>query len=142
MLQCALALRQLLNSLEPYYILNNLYISEYCVWIQKARCVHFVLFTCIVHSYFSLSLSLLFFLHSARQIQNIADELDEVHALGLTGKKNKILTLLLSMIGKGRQMQCWLGPGKVGGSSQAGPTRRDSKTKYIHRKWKRQQCFY
>jgi protein SHQ1 len=51
LLQCLLAVRGILNSAEPYYIMNNLYISDYCVWIQKA---------------------------SAKQIQNLALELNQV----------------------------------------------------------------
>lgn len=43
--------------------------------------------SCLLALSIATSLSPLFFLHSARQIQNIADELDEVHALGLTEKK-------------------------------------------------------
>ena len=33
-LQCLLDIHQLLNSSEPYYVLNNLYITDYCVWMQ------------------------------------------------------------------------------------------------------------
>ena len=35
-LQCLLDIHQLLNSSEPYYILNNLYITDYCVWLQHS----------------------------------------------------------------------------------------------------------
>ena len=37
LLQCLLSIHQILNSAEPYYILNNLYISDYCVWIQHVK---------------------------------------------------------------------------------------------------------
>lgn len=37
LLQGLLSIRQILNSAEPYYILNNLYISDYCVWIQHVK---------------------------------------------------------------------------------------------------------
>ena len=63
-LQCLLAVRQLLNSLEPYYILNNLYITEYCVWIQKARYMDVCVCVCVCTSFcfipiaFSFSLPL------------------------------------------------------------------------------------
>lgn len=33
-----LEVRDTLNNCEPYYILNNLYITDYAVWLQKARC--------------------------------------------------------------------------------------------------------
>ena len=100
MLQCLLAVRQLLNSLEPYYILNNLYITEYCVWIQKARYVY----VCVLQGVYNVMCSFFFFFYfhyllsppllplcSARQIQNIADELDEVFmTLELTGEKKHV----------------------------------------------------
>ena len=37
LLQCLLSIHSTLNSSEPYYVLNNLYITDYCVWIQKTR---------------------------------------------------------------------------------------------------------
>ena len=37
LLQCLLSIQSTLNSSEPYYVLNNLYITDYCVWIQKTR---------------------------------------------------------------------------------------------------------
>ena len=51
LLQCLLTVRQTLNQTEPFYVMNNLYITDYCIWIQKA---------------------------SPKQIQKIAAELDEV----------------------------------------------------------------
>ena len=35
LLKCLLSVRSLLNSSEPYYILNNLYVTDYCGWIQS-----------------------------------------------------------------------------------------------------------
>lgn len=35
-LQCLLDIHQLLNSSELYYILNNLYITDYCAWLQHS----------------------------------------------------------------------------------------------------------
>ena len=52
LLQCLLDVRRILNSSEPYYVMNNLYITDYCVWIQRA---------------------------SSRQIQNLAIELKQVN---------------------------------------------------------------
>ena len=37
LLQCVLDIRDILNSSEPYYILNNLYITDYAIWLQSAR---------------------------------------------------------------------------------------------------------
>ena len=37
LLQCVLEVRDTLNSCEPYYILSNLYLTDYAVWLQKAR---------------------------------------------------------------------------------------------------------
>ena len=37
LLQCMLDVRNILNSCEPYYILNDLYITDYTIWLQKAR---------------------------------------------------------------------------------------------------------
>lgn len=37
LLQCILDIRDILNSYEPYYILNNLYITDYAIWLQSAR---------------------------------------------------------------------------------------------------------
>lgn len=37
LLQCVLDVRDILNSSEPYYILNNLYITDYATWLQRAR---------------------------------------------------------------------------------------------------------
>ncbi|XP_064404821.1 protein SHQ1 homolog isoform X2 [Halichondria panicea] len=50
LLQSLLSVHHALNSSEPYYVLNNLYITDYCVWVQTA---------------------------SVRQIQSLADDLDE-----------------------------------------------------------------
>ncbi|XP_033746162.1 protein SHQ1 homolog [Pecten maximus] len=35
-LKCLLEIRDVLNNRYPYYILNDLYITDYCVWIQSA----------------------------------------------------------------------------------------------------------
>ncbi len=51
LLQSLLSVHHALNSSEPYYVLNNLYLTDYCVWVQTA---------------------------SVRQIQSLADDLDEV----------------------------------------------------------------
>lgn len=51
LLQCVLDVRDVLNSCAPYYILNNLYLTDYAIWLQSA---------------------------SIRQVQRLADELDEV----------------------------------------------------------------
>lgn len=40
LLQCLLSVSQVLNSSEPYYIMNILYITDYCIWIQRARYSH------------------------------------------------------------------------------------------------------
>jgi hypothetical protein len=40
LLQCLLDIRTILNSSEPYYVMNNLYITDYCVWIQRASSRH------------------------------------------------------------------------------------------------------
>ncbi|CAI8047920.1 Protein SHQ1 homolog, partial [Geodia barretti] len=40
LLQCLLDIRRILNSSEPYYVMNNLYITDYCVWIQRASSRH------------------------------------------------------------------------------------------------------
>ena len=37
LLQCLLEVHQLLASSEPFYVLNDLYITDYCVWLQGAR---------------------------------------------------------------------------------------------------------
>ena len=37
LLQCLLAIRKILNNSEPHYILNNLYITDYAIWLQSAR---------------------------------------------------------------------------------------------------------
>ncbi len=37
LLQCLLAIHQTLSSSEPYYVLNSLFLTDYCVWIQRAR---------------------------------------------------------------------------------------------------------
>ena len=37
LLQCLLQVHKILSTSEPYYILNNLFITDYCVWIQHAR---------------------------------------------------------------------------------------------------------
>ena len=63
--------------------------------------------------------------------------------LELTGKKFECVLL---PIGKGRQRPHWLGTGSARGSSQAGPTRRNSnatyrRTKRDHMLWK-DQWFY
>ena len=36
-LKCLLDIRQLLYSGDDHYILNDLYITDYCVWIQSVR---------------------------------------------------------------------------------------------------------
>ncbi|KAL5460557.1 hypothetical protein EMCRGX_G034009, partial [Ephydatia muelleri] len=51
LLQCLLSVRRTLNQTEPFYVMNDLYITDYCVWIQKA---------------------------STKQIQKVASELHEV----------------------------------------------------------------
>ena len=38
LLQCVLRVKDILNSSEPYYILNNLYMTDYAIWLQSARC--------------------------------------------------------------------------------------------------------
>lgn len=51
LLQCLLIVQRTLNQTEPFYVMNDLYITDYCVWIQKA---------------------------SPKQIQKIAAEMDEI----------------------------------------------------------------
>ncbi|MGH0152729.1 UNVERIFIED_CONTAM: hypothetical protein FKN15_023213 [Acipenser sinensis] len=36
-LKCLLAIHRIFRENDPAYILNDLYISDYCVWIQKAK---------------------------------------------------------------------------------------------------------
>lgn len=36
-LKCFLQVHQLFNKSDPRYILNQLYIQDYCVWIQKSN---------------------------------------------------------------------------------------------------------
>ena len=37
LLQCLLEVHQLLASSDPFYVFNDLYITDYCVWLQGAR---------------------------------------------------------------------------------------------------------
>ena len=36
-LKCLLDIHRIFQENDPAYILNDLYISDYCVWIQKAK---------------------------------------------------------------------------------------------------------
>lgn len=36
-LKCLLDIHKIFQENDPAYILNDLYISDYCVWIQKAK---------------------------------------------------------------------------------------------------------
>nr|XP_051707431.1 protein SHQ1 homolog isoform X4 [Oryctolagus cuniculus] len=38
-LKCLLNIHKIFRENDPAYILNDLYISDYCVWIQKAKCI-------------------------------------------------------------------------------------------------------
>ena len=74
LLQCLLDVRDILNSCEPYYILNNLYITDYTTWLQRARYVCLsVLFVVCQSVYIVVAFSV-------KQIQKLADELDEVRS--------------------------------------------------------------
>ena len=53
LLQCLLSVRRTLNQTEPFYVMNDLYVTDYCIWVQKA---------------------------SPKQIRQLAVELDEVTA--------------------------------------------------------------
>lgn len=41
-LKCLLAIHKIFRSNEPAYILNDLYITDYCVWIQRVKSKHIV----------------------------------------------------------------------------------------------------
>ena len=34
LVQCLLSVRQIFNLTEHHYILNDLYVTDYCVWVQ------------------------------------------------------------------------------------------------------------
>lgn len=36
-LQCLLEIRSFFSQSEPRYLLNQLYITDYCIWIQKVK---------------------------------------------------------------------------------------------------------
>lgn len=36
-LQCLISLHKTFNSTEPYYFINNFYITDYCIWIQSTK---------------------------------------------------------------------------------------------------------
>ena len=36
-LRCLLELHALCREEDPWFLLNDLYLTDYCVWIQKAR---------------------------------------------------------------------------------------------------------
>ncbi|XP_025414881.1 protein SHQ1 homolog [Sipha flava] len=41
LLTCLLDIYKLFNSSEPRYVLNQLYIKDYCIWIQQIKSTHF-----------------------------------------------------------------------------------------------------
>jgi len=41
LLTCLLDIHELFNSSEPRYVLNQLYIKDYCIWIQQLKSTHF-----------------------------------------------------------------------------------------------------
>lgn len=41
LLTCLLDIHAMFNSSEPRYVLNQLYIKDYCVWIQQLKSTHF-----------------------------------------------------------------------------------------------------
>jgi len=41
LLTCLLDIHKLFNSSEPRYVLNELYIKDYCIWIQQLNSTHF-----------------------------------------------------------------------------------------------------
>ncbi|XP_025201304.1 protein SHQ1 homolog [Melanaphis sacchari] len=41
LLTCLLDIHELFNSSEPRYVLNQLYIKDYCIWIQQLKSKHF-----------------------------------------------------------------------------------------------------
>lgn len=41
LLTCLLDIYNLFNSSEPRYVLNQLYIKDYCIWIQQLKSTHF-----------------------------------------------------------------------------------------------------
>ena len=36
LLQCLISIHKVFTSTEPYHVLNNLYITDYCIWIQRS----------------------------------------------------------------------------------------------------------
>ena len=36
-LKCLLEILILFNESEPHYLLNELYVTDYCIWIQKVK---------------------------------------------------------------------------------------------------------
>lgn len=48
LLQCVLDIREILNACEPYYVLNNLYITDYIIWLQRARYCVYIVTLCVV----------------------------------------------------------------------------------------------
>lgn len=41
LLTCLLDIHKMFNSSEPRYVLNQLYIKDYCIWIQQIKSTHF-----------------------------------------------------------------------------------------------------
>lgn len=37
LLKCLLEIHSLCREEDPWFLLNELYLTDYCVWIQKAR---------------------------------------------------------------------------------------------------------
>lgn len=66
LLQCLLQVHKILSTSEPYYILNNLFITDYCVWIQHAR------YTYITHNTIVQIIGC-----SPQQLQKLAEALDK-----------------------------------------------------------------
>ena len=68
LLQCLLSIHQTLSTSEPYYILNNLYITDYCVWVQHSR------YTVLFFHFFVLWMIFC----SSQQLEKLAEALDKV----------------------------------------------------------------
>lgn len=51
LLTCLLDIYKMFNSNEPRYILNQLYIKDYCIWIQQLNIMHFETITKLLDDY-------------------------------------------------------------------------------------------
>ena len=65
-LQCLIAVHNIFNSTEPYYILNNLYIKDYCIWIQQGDHAPLELISCKLNEVRYISQAVLHFVITRR----------------------------------------------------------------------------